>query len=154
MGQSGICTFIIYAAFIGTAVHSSPVWMDARPLCVCGVCRMMFACDTLCTVQFHLLTYRIFFSPCYWPSAPVEGGRIETRALVMNGLRSPLNGGVSKLKPYLFCDPRQMGAAAPRTPRRGLVRVFRPILYINIYILCYISGGLPPPGTLGQGLVF
>ena len=136
-------------------MHSSPVWMDARPLCVSGVCRMMFACDTLCTVQFHTLTYRIFFSPCYWPSAPVEGGRIETQALVMNGLRSPLNGGVSKLKPYLFCDPRQMGAAAPRTPRRGLVRVFRAILYITIYILCYIfGGGCRPPELSGRGWYF
>ena len=69
--------FKIYAAFTGTAVHSSPVWMDARPLCVSGVCRMMFACDTLCTVQFHTLTYPILFAI---------------------GLRPPSKGGVSKLK--------------------------------------------------------
>ena len=79
------------------------------------------------------------------------GGRIETQALVMNGLRSPLNGGVSKLKPYLFCDPRQMGAAAPRTPRRGLVRVFRAILYIY-YVIS--RGGCRPPELSGRGWSF
>ena len=64
----------------GTAVHSSPVWMDAHPLCVSGVCRMLFACDTLCTVQFHTFTYRIFVF------------------LLAIGLRPPSMGGVSKLK--------------------------------------------------------
>ena len=132
MVQSGICTFIIYAVFTGTAVHSSPVWMDARPLCDCGVCRMMFACDTFCTVQFHTLTYRIFF-PCYWPSAPVEGGRIETQALVMNGLRSPLNGGVSKLKPYLFRIPVQWELPPPGPPV-GSSKSF-PGDFIYFYIL-------------------
>ena len=92
---------------------------------------------------------------CHWPSAPVEWGFLQTQALVMNGLRSPLNWGVSKLKPYIFRFPVNWDLPSPRTPRRGLVGVFRAILYITIYIYYVISrGGCRPPELSGRGWSF
>ena len=94
---------------------------------------------------------RIFVYPVIGLRPPSKGGVSKLRPFrFMNGLRSPLNGGVSKLKPYLFCHPRQMGAAAPRTPGRGLVRVFRAILYIY-YVIS--RGGSRPPELSGRGLL-
>ena len=137
--------FKIYAALTGTAMHSSPVWMDACSLCVRGLNHVCLRHTLYSSVSHTYISHLI----CHWPSVPVEWGCLQTQALVM----SPLNWGVSKLKPYIFRFPVNWELPS-RTPRRGLVGVFRAILYITIYILCYISGGLPPPGTLGQGLVF
>ena len=60
---------------------------------------------------------RIEAQTIHWPSAPVEGGRIEARIIFSCAWLSapPSEGGVSKLKPH---------AAPPDPPVSGLLRVF------------------------------
>ena len=61
---------------------SMPVWMDARPLRLGGVCRMMFACAYVqcgCCHVCHTFRYRMgAYLVVLLLAVPVEGGRIET----------------------------------------------------------------------------
>ena len=139
--------FKIYAAFTGTAVHSSPVWMDAPPLCDCGICRTISHIVQFSFAHLHILSYlslafgprRMGVSPnsssCYeWFAVPVKLGRIEAQTIY-------------------FSVPCQMGAAVPPDPPSGSSRSFPgDCTYYYICILCYIFGGAAAPRNSWAGV--